>query len=111
MSRLLGRRGHSVTTADGVESALSAVHQESFDLVISDLGLPDGSGLDLIRRLGESGFKSIPGIALSGFGMDEDVRRSREAGFVEHLIKPLDFATLEQAIRRVMRIHQKPDES
>jgi PAS domain S-box-containing protein len=107
MSRLLGRKGHRVTTADGVAEALRASQGTEFDLVISDLGLPDGSGLELIRKLKETQTIPIPGIALSGFGMDEDVQRSRDAGFVEHLIKPLDFASLEQAIRRVMIDHHR----
>jgi PAS domain S-box-containing protein len=111
MARLLGRRGHRVTTADGIAAALRAAQGNEFDLLISDLGLPDGNGLDLIRRLRESHANPIPGIALSGFGMDEDVRRSREAGFLEHLIKPIDFASLEQAICRVTAKHHQENGS
>ena len=102
MSRLLMRRGHQVTTAESVASATKAVLNAPFDLLVSDLGLPDGSGLDLIRKVRQSLTQPLPAIALSGYGLDEDLRHSREAGFVEHLIKPLDFATLEQAIHRVM---------
>ena len=101
MARLLARKGHRVTTADGLLAALRAAKDLEFDVLISDLGLPDGSGLDLIRRLRERHPTPIPGIALSGFGMDDDLRRSREAGFLEHLIKPIDFPNLEAAIRRV----------
>ena len=105
MARLLGRRGHSVATAEGVEAALRVVDERGeFDLLISDLGLPDGTGLDLMRRLRAAG--GPPGIALSGFGMDDDLRRSREAGFVEHLTKPVDFPKLEAAIGRIA---SKPD--
>lgn len=100
MARLLGRRGHRVATAESVEAALRvADEQGEFDLLISDLGLPDGTGLDLMRRLRSTG--GPPGIALSGFGMDDDLRRSREAGFVEHLTKPVDFLKLEAAIGRI----------
>jgi len=99
MSRLLRGRGHAVTAADGLAAATRAAEGESFDLLVSDLGLPDGSGLDLIRRLGA--IRPIPGIALSGYGMDDDVKRSREAGFSEHLTKPIDFPKLEAAILRV----------
>jgi PAS domain S-box-containing protein len=102
MDRLLTRRGHAVTAADGLGTALRLAEGREFDLLISDLGLSDGSGLDLIRRLQGSRPDPIPGIALSGFGMDEDLRRSREAGYLEHLVKPVDFAGLEAAIRRVM---------
>ncbi len=99
MARLLEGRGHRVAQADGVAQAVRLAEEGEFDLLISDLGLADGSGLDLIRRL--RALRPIPGIALSGHGMDDDVRRSRDAGFVEHLTKPLDFRRLEGAIARV----------
>jgi CheY-like chemotaxis protein/two-component sensor histidine kinase len=100
LARLLRRSGFAVTVAGDVASALTTAEREPFDVLLSDLGLPDGSGNDLIRRLRES--REVRGIAMSGFGMDEDLRRSREAGFAEHLIKPLDLGRLEAAIRRVM---------
>src|SRR5207253_3168692 len=92
--------GHRVTTADSLADGLAAADREPFDLVVSDLGLPDGSGLDLMRRLHAR--TGVPGIALSGFGTDDDLRRSREAGFVAHLTKPIDLNALEAAIRRVV---------
>ena len=101
MARLLARRGHQVATADSICEAIRVAEGAEFDLLISDLGLPDGSGLDLIRRLRETRPDPILGIALSGFGMDEDLRRSRDAGFVEHLVKPVDFHSLETAIQRI----------
>jgi PAS domain S-box-containing protein len=101
MDRLLTKKGHAVISADSVQAALRLAQGHEFDLLISDLGLADGSGLDLIRKLAESRPSLIPGIALSGYGMDEDLRRSRDAGFLEHLIKPVDFPSLEAAIRRV----------
>ena len=100
LGRLLGRVGHAVTTAGCVAEALEAAGRDSFDLVVSDVGLPDGSGLDLMRRIRLD--HPVPGIALSGFGMEDDLRRSREAGFVAHLTKPVDFATLEATIRRII---------
>jgi signal transduction histidine kinase/ActR/RegA family two-component response regulator len=98
MARLLGRLGHAVTTADRVGAALEAAAGADFDLIVSDLGLPDGTGLDLIRHLRAS--RPIPGIALSGFGMEEDVRKSHEAGFTAHLTKPVDFGKLTDAIQQ-----------
>jgi PAS domain S-box-containing protein len=97
--RLLERRGHDVQTAGDVETALSLASDE-LDLVISDLGLPDASGLDLIRRLHDRR-PDLKGIALSGYGMESDVQRSLEAGFAEHLTKPVDPQTLQAAIARV----------
>jgi len=67
-------------------------------VLVSDLGLPDGSGYDVIRRV--RAHQIVPGIAMSGYGMDNDVRRTREAGFTEHLVKPIDVPQLIAAIRR-----------
>lgn len=99
MQRLLERVGHRVSTAGTMNSALHAAGGRKFDLVISDIGLPDGSGLELMRQLGRD--VNLKGIALSGFGMDEDVQRSREAGFAEHLTKPVDFQKLCSVIDQI----------
>jgi PAS domain S-box-containing protein len=99
LERLLRGVGHTVRTTDCVARALAAADSEEFDLLISDIGLPDGSGLDLMRQL--LARKSIKGIVLSGFGMEEDVRKSRAAGFSEHLTKPVNFARLRGAIEEI----------
>jgi CheY-like chemotaxis protein len=99
MARLLRLAGHQVTTAGTLADAICAA-SERFDLVVSDIGLPDGSGLDLMRHI-RTRFDT-PGIALSGFGMEDDVRRCRDAGFVAHLTKPIDFGKLDAVIRRVV---------
>jgi signal transduction histidine kinase len=98
MANLLRALGHEVTVAGSVGSALSAAEAQGgrFDLVVSDLGLPDGSGLDLMREL--AGRYGLKGIALSGYGMEEDVQRSREAGFSKHMTKPVDLQALKAAI-------------
>ena len=96
LSRLLRMEGHAVETAVSVESALRLVEKAEFDLVISDIGLPDGSGLDMMRQL-QSKYP-LKGIVLSGYGTEEDVRRSKEAGFAEHLTKPLKYELLQAAI-------------
>jgi PAS domain S-box-containing protein len=103
MADLLRSLGHRVTVA-GSLAAARAVAEEAggrFDLVVSDLGLPDGSGLDLMREL--SGRYGLTGVALSGYGMEEDVRRSREAGFAAHLTKPVSLQTLRETILRNAR--------
>ena len=83
-----------------VSEALREYEAGSFDLIISDIGLPDATGLDLVRRaVGLRG--PVAAIALTGYGMEEDIRRSREAGFTAHLTKPIDFAKLEAMIRQV----------
>lgn len=101
LNRLLTKSGHAVQVAGTAEGALSLAAREPFDLVISDLGLPDMTGYDLMRQLRVD--RAIPAIAMSGFGMEEDIRNSALAGFGEHLVKPVTFSQLEQAIRRVVR--------
>ena len=107
LARLLRGRGCDVTTAGGVAEAVGFADQSSFDLLISDLGLPDGTGNDLLELLGDR--RPPAAIALSGSGMDEDLQRSRAAGFDEHLIKPVDFPTLEAAVRRFAQVITDPE--
>lgn len=99
LAMLLRRRGYEVTIADSVASALEMGLASPFDLLVSDIGLPDGTGHDVIQNLRKKG--PVKGIALSGFGMEEDIRRSLEAGFDEHLIKPVNFTRLQEAIQRL----------
>ncbi len=98
MAKLLRQAGYAVTTANCIADALD-VPDADYDLVVSDIGLPDGTGLELMRAIRLR--RDVPGIALTGFGMEEDIRRSLEAGFVAHLTKPLDFAKLDAMIRKV----------
>jgi hypothetical protein len=79
-----------------------AARTEPLDLVVSDLGLPDGSGVDLLRQI--CAIRPTPAIALTGFGMDSDIQRCLEAGFAEHLTKPINVKALEAAIDRVVRV-------
>ena len=94
--RLLAREGHLVTPARSVAEALAAAANDRFDLVISDLGLPDGTGIELMQKLRAQ--HGLRGIALSGYGMEEDLLRTRQAGFIAHLIKPVDFSQLRRAL-------------
>jgi PAS domain S-box-containing protein len=93
--RLLRRVGYAVHVANSVQSAL-AVELDTFDLLLSDVGLSDGSGLDLMRAFRKAG--DVKGIALSGYGTEDDVRASKAAGFAVHLTKPVDFKELLAAI-------------
>jgi len=99
LARLLKARCYDVKTAGTVAAALSLAASEPFDILVSDLGLPDGTGYELMEQIREH--YGIRGIALSGFGMEEDQRRSREAGFTQHIVKPINVEQLEQVIRRV----------
>ena len=100
LERLLVRRGHLVAAAHNVRSAMEAAARSSFDLLISDIALPDGTGIELMSYL--RAISRIPGIAISGFGMNGDIEKSFEAGFAEHLVKPVKMESLEAAIDRVM---------
>ena len=95
--RLLRRYGHEVFTAENVERALAVAATHSFDLVISDLGLPDGNGIDLMRQLAKE--YGLRGIALSGYGMPEDRAKTKQAGFLAHLVKPINFDQLQSALQ------------
>ncbi len=97
--KLLESLGCTVTSATSVKEAIAAAERQKFDLLLSDIGLPDGSGLDVMREL--SARFDIKGIALSGFGQDVDLRRSTEAGFTTHLTKPISLQVLEEVILRV----------
>jgi CheY-like chemotaxis protein len=97
---MLERRGYHVTLAHSADQAVERTRHEQFDLVISDIGLPDRSGYELMQEL--SSTKGLPGIALSGFGMENDVNRARAAGFAEHLTKPINFDRLEASIQSLL---------
>jgi len=97
MGMVLTTDGHTVEMAGDVATALELANQNAFDLLLSDLGLPDGSGYDLIRQLRQRGHK-FPGIALSGYGQLEDIQRSREFGFSAHLTKPASREAVVEAI-------------
>jgi CheY-like chemotaxis protein len=79
---------------------MGALRGDNFDVLLSDIGLPDGTGIDLIRAVREEICKRMPAVALTGFGMEDDVRRTLQAGFNDHLTKPVNFARLEQTLRR-----------
>jgi PAS domain S-box-containing protein len=98
LALILGQQGHEVWKAETESTARMRLDERAFDLLISDIELPDGSGLELMRDL--SG--CLIGIAMSGFGTEEDIRMSRSAGFAAHLTKPIDLPTLEATIRAVI---------
>ncbi len=94
--RLLTTRGYQVQTAGTVAAGIEAAERRNFDLLVCDIGLPDGTGFQLLERVRKS--CNTPALALSGFGMEEDVRQCQEAGFEAHLTKPVNFQKLEAAI-------------
>ena len=103
MQRLLRSAGYEVTAAENLAEAFRACRDtpKPFDIVVSDLGLPDGSGLDFMRQF-RLNSPSTPAIALSGFGMEDDRLRSLDAGFVAHMTKPVDLSALQSKIEEVI---------
>jgi PAS domain S-box-containing protein len=99
LTRLLSKQGYAVEVASTVAAALVAVADRTFDVLICDIGLPDGTGFQLIEEVRKK--SAIPAIALSGFGMEEDVTQSELSGFDVHLTKPVNFHRLVDAIRKV----------
>jgi CHASE3 domain sensor protein/CheY-like chemotaxis protein len=100
MVRMLEDMGHKVVPANSVASAIDILTRQKFDLIISDIGLPDGNGVSLIHAV--RAFCSAPAIALTGYGMREDVERCLQAGFNRHVTKPVTFEALRQIIAEVL---------
>jgi signal transduction histidine kinase/ActR/RegA family two-component response regulator len=108
MSELLASMGHRVTVTGTIAASLAAAARGDVDLVLSDLGLPDGQGSELMRILAAR--HHLRGIALSGYGMEDDIARSREAGFALHITKPVSLETLRTAIQQIAgRAPAEPD--
>ncbi len=99
LTRMLRRRGYEVHPAFDVRSGLDLAASQEFDVLVSDIGLPDGSGTELFRTLRAQ--RQIFGIALSGYGMEEDICRSRDVGFSHHLVKPVDLNKLDSLIQEI----------
>jgi CheY-like chemotaxis protein len=99
LARLLDHFGHEISWADGARSALAIVESKELDVVLSDIGLPDGNGYQVIAQAKRK--QPVKGVALTGFDKEEDIRRSKEAGFDFHLTKPVDFHELRTVLAQV----------
>ena len=99
LAGLLGHFGHSISAADSLESAKAFIKAKRFDAVVSDLGLPDGSGYDVIRHAKRR--QQLTGVALTAWGEPNDIERGRQAGFDYHLTKPVDCAALREVLDRI----------
>src|SRR5438067_12004894 len=99
MKLLLTRLGYEVLAAENMTDALRIAGEQHFDILLSDIGLPDGRGLEWLKRIRAG--RNDPALALSGFGMDEDIDRSCEAGFSDHLTKPVSIDRLQAAISQL----------
>jgi signal transduction histidine kinase/DNA-binding response OmpR family regulator len=101
LTLLLTMRGYEVTSAYDVKSAMKLAEENHYDVLISDLGLPDGTAGDVMEVLSER--STAVGIAISGYGMEDDIRRSRGYGFSHHLIKPVEVSRLESVLEQLPR--------
>lgn len=99
LHRLLSRRSYHVRTAHSFTEALEAAETFAFDVLVTDIGLPDGNGVDLFEQLNAKAGGELRCIALSGFGMEEDIQRSRSAGIKHHITKPVEFARLNDCLQ------------
>ena len=100
IANLLNHSGYNVSVADCAGTALHMLNTQKFDVIVSDIGLPDGSGYALIM-LAKQCQASIIAVALSGFSAEQDIRFSREVGFDFYLTKPVDFHELRTVLNQV----------
>jgi CheY-like chemotaxis protein len=94
---MLENIGYRVLLATDLKSALELFQSQTVDLIVSDLGLPDGRSTELMKTI--SRMRPTPAIALSGYGMESDIQDSLQAGFAIHLTKPIDFEKLASALK------------
>ncbi len=99
-AKLLQMDGFIVHVAPGFSAALKLAAKYRFDVLLSDISLPDGSGADLMRTLLAEN-QAIKGIAVSGYGDPENVKVCEDAGFSAHLLKPVDFRNVQEVLSRI----------
>jgi len=102
LARVLRAAGHHVAVAHSMASAMERIASTNYQLLISDLGLPDGSGLDLMKQI----HGKFPGIALTGYAQEADLAATRQAGFVEHFTKPVNIQQLMKTIERLCPVQR-----
>ena len=99
---LLTQAGYKVVTAASAKAALAAAHERQFDVIISDIGMPEMNGYQLaeaLRQLPE--YQTVPLVAITGYSMFDDQQRSKKAGFNAHMTKPIDPRALIDLIEQL----------
>ena len=116
LTRLLIRWGFDVTAAENLKCGVDALNDQPIDIILSDIGLPDGTGYTLISEARRRG-KNIPAIAVSGFAFPAETRVAKKAGFDHHLSKPFQSQELRTLLEeKIIRNHSsaqhgdQPDE-
>ena len=102
MTRLLRTFGCAVTAVGSVREAIEAIDRQPFQLLVSDIGLPDGSGVEVMCHLRARHGDAARGVAISGYGLDVDRDRTRQVGFCIHLTKPVSVQALRDAMFKAM---------
>ena len=100
LGRLLQHFGHEIAIADCSKRAFEILSEQDFDVILSDIGLPDGTGYDIVSWV--KARRPMTAVALTGFGTEDDIQRSRNAGFDFHLIKPVDVHELRTVLSQVV---------
>lgn len=95
--------GHTVASARTVKEAQGALCKGGYDVLISDIGLPDGDGWELMRQVRKYSSPPLFAIAMSGFGLNADHVRSKDAGYRSHLLKPFEPAQLDVLLKEAAR--------
>jgi CheY-like chemotaxis protein len=99
LQEMLEARNFKVKAAGTIADAWALVRANTFDLLLSDIGLPDGDGYLLMRELAD--LHGMRGIALTGYGLDDDIKLSKEAGFSAHIVKPIRAKVLDETLRNL----------
>jgi CheY-like chemotaxis protein len=102
LARLLANRLHKVTVAGSVAEAVALGNASEFDLVISDIGLPDGTGHEAFKAIRRRS-PEAKGVALTGYGMDQGLIRSKDSGFSTHLTKPVRIDALDSVLANISK--------
>lgn len=99
---VLTHAGYNVVTAGSAPAALNAARQQHFDVIISDIGMPDMNGYQLAREVRQlPGYETVPMVAVTGYSMFDDKERSTKAGFNAHMTKPIDPRALLDLIEQL----------
>jgi signal transduction histidine kinase/CheY-like chemotaxis protein len=112
LRELLRVAGANVTTATNGADALRIAEENEFDVILSDISMPEMDGFEFLQRLRKiDGRRNVPVVAITGFGRNDDIARARAAGFYSHLTKPLNLKALAEVLQQLARERSAPDTS
>ena len=110
LQELLKTGGANVMTASNGAEALRLAEENEFDVILSDISMPEMDGFEFLQRLRKiDGRENVPVIAITGFGRSADIARVRAAGFYSHLIKPLSLQALTEVLQQLAKEKNGPD--